>query len=211
MSAKRLLYFNFQHRLDLDYPLTYGTAPPCHVQPSPSEYLFCPWWNMAAVQRTQKLHHVTLLNGTFLMCLWDLGAWTCALKSDVLGKSHPVLQTSVEVFTFFQGKKFCSLQSLNWHGKIYVRSKLVQCLNVLVKKHLRVQEPSFSHAWEYWNLVFISEAIWEWSRNQSRQNILAADKSLNEHLDHSGGSWVSTRTTFMISSRACLYSVAMTA
>lgn len=37
---------------------------------------------------------LTLLNGTFLMCLWDLEAWTGALKSDVLGKSHPVLHRS---------------------------------------------------------------------------------------------------------------------
>lgn len=35
-------YFNFQHRLDLGYPLTYETALPHYVQLSPSEYLFCP-------------------------------------------------------------------------------------------------------------------------------------------------------------------------
>lgn len=35
-------YFNFQHRLDLGYPLTYETALPHYVHLSPSEYLFCP-------------------------------------------------------------------------------------------------------------------------------------------------------------------------
>lgn len=105
----------------------------------------------------------------------------------------------MEVFAFFQGKKLCSLQALNWHWNMYIRGETVQCLNVLVKKPIRTQEPSFSHAWGYWNLVFISEAIWARSCNQFPQNILPSDKSLNEHLDHSGGSWVSTHTSCMTS------------
>lgn len=147
------------------------------------DYLFCPWWNKQTVQRAQKLHPITLLNWTFLRCLWDLGAWT---QVRCFGEMTSCLADFFEGL-HFQGKKFYSLQALIWYGKMYVQKRWTSTMVKCISKKTP-QEPSFSRVWGYWNLVFVSEAIWEWSHNQSPQNIISADKSLNEHLDHSGGS-----------------------
>lgn len=183
MSTKRLSYFNFQHSLDLDYPRI-----------SLMKYGNCPESTETASCNTSE---------------WDPFSVPVRFRSLDLSKMFFGEITS-HLADFYGCLHFLSGQEvLNWHGKRYVKGELVQYLNVLVKKHLRAQEPSFSCVWGYWNLVFISEAVWEKSHNQPPQNILPADKSLNEHLDHSAGSWVSTRTIFMISIRARLVSVAM--
>lgn len=151
MSMKRCSCFNFQHRLDLDYPLIYVTAPPCHAQPSPSWFSFLslmkyPWWNTAPGHCPAGTETASLKSSE-----QGLEAWTCALKSHILGKSDPVLQTSVEIFTFSQGKKFHSLETLSWHGKMHSKRWTVWGFVVVVvvfyisKKCLRAQEPPFSH------------------------------------------------------------------
>lgn len=134
------------------------------------------------------------------MCLWDLGAWTSVRCFGAITISW--WRTSVELFTFFQGKKFCSLQALTWHSKTHIWCELSQCLNVLLKKHLRAQEPSFSHVWGYWNLLFTSET----EKDHITSLLRTSYQQTGLWMSHCGDSWLSACTAFMISSRAYLIS-----
>lgn len=98
---------------------------------------------------------LTLLNGTFSMCLWDSGAWTSAVQ---MFWDNRILSGGYLWRSSLSFKARNSVACKHSHDiQTHIRCELSQCLYVLLKRYLRAQEAAFFNVWGYWNLLFVFE------------------------------------------------------